>query len=292
MTSYLRTILAHPYAERVVLTLIMINAVTLGLETSKTIMAQWGGVLHVIDTALLTFFVLELSARLWVKRLSFFKDGWNVFDFLVVAVALAPATDNLSVLRSLRILRALRLITAVPSLKRVVTALISALPGMGSIVLLLGLVFYVGAVMATKLFADVEFGPEKDRFFGTLGASLISLFQVMTLDSWSSNIMRPVLAVHPHAWIFFVPFVLVTAFTALNLFIGVVVSALESEGQSAREAAEAKAASDGGGKSQPGPAEIPMPSPVTNLDVLTELRALREQVTNLQDKLDEKGAGR
>jgi len=264
------------------LTLIMINAITLGLETSKTVMAEWGQTLHVIDTALLTFFVLELSARLWVKRLSFFKDGWNVFDFVVVAVALAPATENLSVLRSLRILRALRLITAVPSLKRVVTALISALPGMGSIVLLLGLIFYVGAVMATKLFGDVEFGPDKDQFFGTLGASLISLFQVMTLDSWSSNIMRPVLAVHPMAWMFFVPFVLVTAFTALNLFIGVVVSALEAESHAARDAEAAKAVEEGIPE-----AARPLPaSPITNLDVITELRALREQVTILQAKLD------
>jgi voltage-gated sodium channel len=280
MTALLRNLLAHPYAERIVLTLIMVNAVTLGLETSKTIMAEWGRILHIIDTALLSFFVAELAARLWVKRLSFFKDGWNVFDFVVVAVALAPATENLSVLRSLRILRALRLITAVPSLKRVVTALISALPGMGSIVLLLGLIFYVGAVMATKLFGDVEFGPEKDRFFGTLGASLISLFQVMTLDSWSSNIMRPVLAQHPYAWLFFVPFVLVTAFTALNLFIGVVVSALESEGQAAREAAMAKSDAEGPDGEPP-----PITTPVTNLDVLTELRALREQVAQLEQRL-------
>lgn len=276
MTEFLRRILAHPYAERIVLGLIVVNAITLGLETSKTVMATWGHVLHVIDTALLSFFVAELAARLWVRRLSFFKDGWNVFDFVVVAIALAPATDNLSVLRSLRILRALRLITAVPSLKRVVTALISALPGMGSIVLLLGLIFYVGAVMATKLFGDVEFGPEKDRYFGTLGSSLISLFQVMTLDSWSSNIMRPTLAAHPYAWLFFVPFVLVTAFTALNLFIGVVVSALESEGQAARERQEAKLAEG---------VEPPIPTPVTNLDVLTELRALREQVADLQSRL-------
>ena len=278
MTDLLKRMLAHPYAERTVLTLIVINAITLGLETSKPIMAEWGQLLNFIDTALLTFFVLELAARLWVKRLAFFKDGWNLFDFVVVAIALAPATENLSVLRSLRILRALRLITAVPSLKRVVTALISALPGMGSIVLLLALIFYVGAVMATKLFGDVEFGPEKDRFFGTLGASLISLFQVMTLDSWASNIMRPTLAGHPYAWLFFVPFVLVTAFTALNLFIGVVVSALESEGQAAREKQEAKLAEG---------VEPPIPTPVTNLDVLTELRALREEVAALKIKLDE-----
>jgi len=278
MTQFLERVLAHRYAERIVITLICINAVTLGLETSKTIMAQWGPTLGVIDRALLTFFVIEISARLWVKRLAFFKDGWNVFDFIVVGIALVPATDNLSVLRSLRILRALRLVTAVPSLKRVVSALISALPGMASIVLLLGLVFYVGAVMATKLFADVEFGPDGERYFGTLGASLISLFQIMTLDSWASNVMRPALAVHPYAWMFFIPFVLVTAFTALNLFIGVVVSALEAESQAAREMAEQVAARDGGPPVQH--------SPVTNLDVLHELRALRAEVESLRARLE------
>ncbi len=273
MTDFLRRILAHPCSERVVIVLIVINAITLGLETSKSIMSAWGNVLHVIDTALLTFFVIELAARLWVKRLSFFKDGWNVFDFVVVGIALAPASDSLSVLRSLRILRALRLITAVPSLKRVVTALITALPGMGSIVLLLALIFYVGAVIATKLFGDFDYGADKGKFFGDIGASLVTLFQIMTLDAWATDVMRPLLKDHPHAWAFFVPFVLVTAFTALNLFIGVVVSALESEGQVARE----KRAVAG----EPSP----IPTPVTNLDVLTELRALREQVHALQTRL-------
>lgn len=276
MTDYLRKILAHPLAERVVIALIILNAITLGLETSKSVTAAWGGVLHVLDTALLTFFVVELSARLWVKRLGFFKDGWNVFDFVVVGISLAPASESLSVLRSLRILRALRLITAVPSLKRVVSALISALPGMGSIVLLLALIFYVGAVMATKLFGDFDYGPDKGKFFGDLGASLVTLFQIMTLDAWATDVMRPLLKDHPLAWTFFVPFVLVTAFTALNLFIGVVVSALESEGQAAREKLEEGLAEG---------ALQPIPMPVTNLDVLTELRALREQVASLQGQM-------
>lgn len=275
MTSFLARLLAHPYAERTVITLIAINAVTLGLETSPRIMAEYGGPLHIIDTALLTFFVTELAARMWVKRLAFFKDGWNVFDFIVIGLTLLPTTGNLSVLRSLRILRALRLITAVPSLKRVVGALISALPGMASIAALLALIFYVGAVMATKLFADVEYGPEKERFFGDLGSSLISLFQVMTLDSWSSQIMRPVLDKHPYGWLFFIPFVLATAFTALNLFIGVVVSALEAEGDAAREAKQ---------KGE----EMPH-SPITNLDVIAEIRALKQQVDRLQKALDARG---
>jgi voltage-gated sodium channel len=210
--------------ERVIMALIIINAVTLGLETSPWAMQNFGGLLHVLDRAILSVFVVEISLRLIVHRLSFFKSAWNIFDFLVVAVALAPATAAFSVLRALRVLRVLRMITIVPSLKRVVGALVSALPGMGSIVLLLGLLFYVYSVMATKLFA-ASF-PE---WFGHIPASAYTLFQVMTLESWSMGIVRPVMDVYPYAWLFFIPFILSTTFTMLNLFIGIVVNAMQSE---------------------------------------------------------------
>jgi voltage-gated sodium channel len=220
----LRHVIDHPMTERVVIALIVMNAVTLGLETSPSVMAKWGDVLLAIDRVLLSVFVAELAARMVVRRMGFFRDPWNVFDFVVVGIALLPATGSLSVLRSLRILRVLRLITAVPSLRAVVSALVGALPGMGSIMLLLGLIFYVFAVMATKLFGETH--PET---FGTIGAAMLSLFQVMTLDAWSDGLMRPMLETYPMAWLFFIPFVLVSAFIVLNLFIGVVVSALETE---------------------------------------------------------------
>jgi voltage-gated sodium channel len=210
--------------ERVIMALIIINAITLGLETSPWAMQNFGEVLHVLDRAILSVFVVEISLRLIVHRFSFFKSAWNIFDFLVVAVALAPATAAFSVLRALRVLRVLRMITIVPSLKRVVGALVSALPGMGSIVLLLGLLFYVYSVMATKLFA-ASF-PE---WFGHIPASAYTLFQVMTLESWSMGIVRPVMEVYPYAWLFFIPFILSTTFTMLNLFIGIVVNAMQSE---------------------------------------------------------------
>ncbi|MBM3607496.1 MAG: ion transporter [Alphaproteobacteria bacterium] len=266
MIEILQRILAHKFAERALVILILINAITLGLETSKPVMEEWGNVLHTIDKIILAIFVVELAARLWVWR--FFKDGWNVFDFIIVAISLIPASESLQVLRSLRILRVLRLVTIVPSLKRVVGALISALPGMGSIMLLMGLIFYVGAVMTTKMFGDAEFGAGKDKLFGTLGDSLLTLFQIMTLDAWADNILRPLLDKHPYAWLFFIPFVLISAFMALNLFIGVVVSALEAEGDAARKAEAA---------GEPLPA-----SPLTNADVIMEIRKLREEIEALQ----------
>lgn len=220
----LRRLVDHPLTERIVIALIVVNALTLGLETSPSVMAAYGDALHAADRLLLTIFVAELAARMVVRGPRFFADPWNVFDFLVVGIALLPATGSLSVLRALRILRVLRLITAVPSLRAVVSALVGALPGMGSIMLLLVLIFYVFAVMATKLFGETH-----EETFGSIGASMLSLFQVMTLDAWSDGLMRPMLEKHPYAWLFFIPFVLVSAFIVLNLFIGVVVSALETE---------------------------------------------------------------
>ncbi|MDQ5946556.1 MAG: voltage-gated sodium channel, partial [Pseudomonadota bacterium] len=131
----------------------------------------------------------------------------------------------LAVLRALRVLRVLRLITLVPSMKRVVSGLLSALPGLGSVAAIIGLIFYVAAVIATKLFA-ADF-PE---WFGSLGASAFTLFQVMTLESWAMGIVRPVMEVYPAAWIFFLVFILASTFTLLNLFIAVIVNAIQSEG--------------------------------------------------------------
>ena len=220
----LRALLASRRTEQIITALIVLNAIILGLETSDTVMASWGGWLLWADRILLTVFVIEIAARLVAHRLAFFRDPWSLFDFVVVGVALVPATGAFSVLRALRVLRVLRLITVAPSLKRVVSALISALPGMGAIVMLLGLVFYVSSVMATMLF-----GEQFPQWFGSLGASAYSLFQIMTLESWSMGIVRPVMEVYPWAWAFFVPFILATAFTMLNLFIGVVVNAMQEE---------------------------------------------------------------
>lgn len=224
MTSRLRMILDHPRAEWTIAALILVNAVVLGLETSQSVMAVAGPLLVALDSAILSIFVVEIAARILVHRLAFFRDPWSLFDFFVVAIALVPATGNLSVLRALRILRVLRLITVIPSLRRVIGGLVAAMPGMGSIVVLLALVYYVFSVMATKLF-----GAAFPEWFGSIGASAYSLFQIMTLESWSMGIVRPVMKEFPYAWAFFVPYIVVTTFAVLNLFIGIIVSAMQGE---------------------------------------------------------------
>lgn len=246
--------------EAAITALIILNAITLGLETSGRAMEAVGPALMAIDQAILGVFVAELLARFIVYRTDFFRDPWRIFDLVIVGIALVPATAGLSVLRALRILRVLRLVSMVPSLRRVVGGLIAALPGMGSIMLLLGLVYYVFAVMATKLF-----GASFPDWFGTIGLSAYSLFQIMTLESWSMGIVRPVMEIYPLAWLFFIPFIVSTTFTVLNLFIGIIVSAMQAE-HDAEASAERTALQ----------AEQEM--------ILTEIRALREEVRALKPK--------
>lgn len=231
MRERIRALVTSRQWEFWIIGVIVVNAVTLGLETSPAVMNQIGPVLIMVDQLILGIFVVEIVLRLIAHGPSFFRDPWSLFDFFIVAIALMPSNGTLSVLRSLRILRVLRLISVVPSLRRVIGGLIAALPGMGSIVVLMALVFYVFAVMATKLF-----GAAFPDWFGDLGASLYTLFQIMTLESWSMGIVRPVMEVYPLSWIFFVPFILCTAFTVLNLFIGIIVSAMQEEHETEADA--------------------------------------------------------
>ena len=207
-----------PWVQRSLIGLILINAVILGLETSPSAMQHWGLWLSAADQAILAVFVIEITLRLAAHRFAFFRDPWSVFDFLVIAIALIPASGPFAVLRILR------LITMVPSMKRVVGGLLSALPGLGSVSAIIGIIFYVSAVIATKLF-----GAAFPQWFGTLGDSAFTLFQIMTLEGWAMDIVRPVMEVFPLAWIFFLLFILSSTFTLLNLFIAVIVNAIQQE---------------------------------------------------------------
>jgi len=214
--------LDRPIVRNGVISVIVFNAVLLGLETSAEVMAMAGPLIIALDTACLTIFVLELALKFFAQRMSFFRSGWNVFDFIIVGISLVPGAQTFSVLRALRILRLLRVVSVSPSLRRVVEGFIRAVPGMGSVFLLMGMLFYIGAVMATKLF-----GASFPDWFGDLGNSAYSLFQIMTLESWSMGIVRPVMEVYPQAWLFFVPFIMVTTFAVVNLLVGLIVNSMQ-----------------------------------------------------------------
>ena len=215
-----------PLVTRAITAVIVFNAITLGLETSASVMERVGPLLLFLDDAVLAIFVAELLAKLFAFGWRYFTNGWNIFDFVIVGIALAPASGDLTVLRSLRILRVLRLVAIVPSMRKVVMALMAAIPGVSSVIALLALVYYVFAVMVTKLY-----GKAFPDWFGTVGDSMYSLFQIMTLESWSMGIVRPVMEQYPGAWMVFVPFILMTSFAVINLFIAVIVNAMTEQSQ-------------------------------------------------------------
>ncbi len=250
-------------------TVIGLNAVTLGLETWPAATDRFGAVIYAFDRVALWIYTIELSVKFWVYRSRFFKSGWNVFDLIIVVIAWIPASGPLSVLRAMRILRVLRLISIVPQMRTVIGALFSALPGMGSIVAVLLLVFYIAAVMATKLFGEAF-----PQWFGSVGESMYSLFQIMTLESWSMGIVRPVMEVHPNAWIFFVPFVVVTSFAVLNLFIALIVNSMQTIHAKDRETVR----------------ELEDASHTEHEGLHVELRALREEVASLRKALQSENA--
>ncbi len=256
-----RAIIEQRSWERFITGLIIINAIILGLETSPSAMAVAGGAINALDTVILTIFVIEIAARLYVHRSAFWRDPWSVFDFAVVAIALAPASGNLAVLRSLRIIRALRLISTVQSMRRVVNGLMQAIPGMGAVIMLLLLILYVVSVMATKLYGEAA--PD---LFGTLGQSAFSLFVVMTLEGWA-DMANQVMEKHPSAWLFFLVFILSTSFAVLSLFIGIIVDAMQQEQEAEMAADRVRDAANMG-------------------ELLHELRGLKLEVAAMRAALD------
>jgi voltage-gated sodium channel len=237
--------------QHAIMAVILVNAATLGAQTSPALMERTGGLLTYADRVAIGIFVAEIALKLYAHRLRFFRDPWNCFDFVVVAISLVPATGAFAVLRALRALRLLRLISVVPSMRRVVSTLLAALPGVSSIAGLLALMLYVAAVMATKLFGEAS--PEH---FGGLGQSLWTLFQVMTTEGWT-DVADDVMAAQPMAWAFFLVYLLISTFVVLNLFLAVVVNAMDT----------VRSHEDGGG------------------DVAAELAALRREVEALRRDL-------
>jgi voltage-gated sodium channel len=223
--------------QHTILAVILVNAVTLGAETSPALVSASGGLITYADRVAVGIFVIELLLKLFAYGLRFFRDPWNCFDLVIVTVSLVPASGAFSVLRAFRVLRVLRVISAVPSMKRVVGTLMAAIPGVSAIIGLLVLLVYVAGVMGTRLF-----GADTPHHFGDLGTSLWTLFQVMTGEAWP-DVAADVMEHQPGAWVFFLVYILVSTFVVLNLFLAVVVNAMdrvqEAEAVDRRDAAQA-----------------------------------------------------
>lgn len=247
-----------PAVQHFIVFLIVLNAILLGLETNPDVVARIGDELALLDHGILLIFTLEIVLLMASRGWKFFKDPWSVFDFLVVGISLVPATESLSVLRSLRVLRVLRLINKIESMKRVVSGLLSSLPGLGSVFSLILIVFYVAGVIATN-----EFGKAFPELFGGLSNTFFTLFQIMTLESWSDGVARPVMEQFPYAWVFFVLFILIATFIVVNLFIAVIVDSLTSTAEQ----------------------NIGMSQHHQSTLVEDEIRAMRQEISELKDML-------
>jgi voltage-gated sodium channel len=214
----------HRYFVRFIVALIILNAITIGLETDQALMARYGDYFHLFDYLVIKIFLIEVSLKLYAYRKDFFRVGWNVFDLLIVIVTMLPHGGQLSILRSLRIFRLFRLFSLVPQMRNVIGALFHAIPGMASIIGILVVIMYIAAVISVQIFGQHP-DPELQAHFGDLSNAMYTMFQLLTLEDWP-DIANPTLEHYPWAWAFFIPYIIITTFAVLNLFIGIIVDAL------------------------------------------------------------------
>jgi len=207
----------------IVIAVIVASAVYAGVS-SYDISPQYNVYLDLFDYAITLFFVIEILIRMISERtlIKFFKDGWNVFDFLIVTISLIPINnvESVFVARLLRIIRVLRIITVVPAFRHIIDSLVKSIPRVGFIALLMFIFMYVWGAIGTMFFSSVD--PDN---WGNIGLALITLVQVATYDDWAA-IMGQVTEVYPYAWIFFVSFIIINAVILLNMVIGVIVDVM------------------------------------------------------------------
>lgn len=204
-----------------ILFFILLNAILIGLETSNTVMNRYGSVIDLFSTICLWVFIIEIILRISINRFSFFKEGWNVFDLFIVLISLMPDNGVFSVFRILRTVRVLRLLSIIPKMRLISQALISSISPMLGVGILLLILFYIYAIISTHLY-----GERFPEWFGTIGESFYTLFQIMTFESWSMGIVRPVMEVYPSAWVVFVSFLLLASYIVLNIAIGIIVDCI------------------------------------------------------------------
>jgi voltage-gated sodium channel len=221
-----RRIASSRWFQHAALAVIVANAALIGLETSPALWERYGGVFSVLNAAVQVIFVVEIAVRLLAfgpRIHRFFLDGWNVFDFAIVALSLLPAAGPFAtVARLARLLRALRVVSALPELRLIVATMLRSIPSLANVVVLLGLILYVYAVVGVHLFARVD--PDH---WGSLPRAGLTLFQILTLEGWV-ELMNASLAATGWAWVYYVSFVVLAVFVVVNLFIAIVINNLEA----------------------------------------------------------------
>ncbi|MGV8964239.1 MAG: ion transporter [Candidatus Saccharimonadaceae bacterium] len=213
----------HHLFHRIVVCLIIINAVILGLKTYPSIMEEHDLILNFLDQFIIWLFVGEIILQFAAHGRKFLKDPWHIFDVVVITISLVPANAAFSVLRAVRALRILMLVETSATLRHIMASLFSAIPGIAGIATLLAILFYIFGIMATRLF-----GADFPQYFGNLQTSFFSLFQIMTLEGWP-DIVRSIMQTYPYAWIFFITYIIIATYSILNLFIAVIIDAMEKQ---------------------------------------------------------------
>jgi len=240
-----------------VIALILVNAAILGVETLPGVKERWGHLLIPLDRAIVWAFFVEIVLRIIAAGRFYLRNGWNVFDVVIVATSMIAATSGLAAIRAFRVLRVLRVVTVIPRMRLVVRALLDSIPGIASVGVVVVLILYVFAVIAANLY-----GPQHPELFGDVFVSMYTLFEVMTLEGWA-EIAGEVAETHPNSWAFFVSFVLIATFTMLNLFVAIVVRVVEEEGE-----------------------ELDAAIHDEHKDLRKEIRGLRRQLADLSAKLE------
>ena len=226
MIDLARRVADHPRFQHFILGVIVVGAIVIGVETSATLTARYRTAIVAVEVLIQAIFVAEMAIRLlacWPRPAAFFRNGWNAFDFAVVAASLLPQAGAFAmVARLARLIRVTRLISAFPELRLIIGTMVRSIPSMGHVILLLSLLLYVYAVLGFHFFRAAD-----AAHWGSLGAALLTLFQMLTLEGWV-EIQAAVLEPHPWAWIYFTSFVFVAVFVVVNLFIAVVINNLDS----------------------------------------------------------------
>ncbi len=262
-------IVSAPWFERVIIAFILINGAILGMETSPSLVAQHGGLMHLGNRVILGIFILEAVLKMiavapQIDR--YFRDGWNVFDFSVIVFSLIPATGDFAMIARLaRLLRVVRLVSTIPELRLIVSTLIRSIPSMMHVMTLMSVIFYIYAITGYQLFHEHD-----PTHWRSLGIALLTLFRVVTLEDWT-DVMYTAMDFHPMAWLFFVSFVVLGTFVVINLFIAVVINNLDEA--KAERLAE-------------------LQGPVTQDEILKDLRETQKALQRLEARLDRTTPGR
>ena len=259
--------------QGIILFVIVFNSVIMGVETIRNLSDGAVNVLATINTVCLWIFIIEIIVKLLAYGLAYFKDPWNWFDVIIVGISMASglafmsafrAVRVLRVLKSLKALRGTKLIGSVKHLQVIIGAIVRSIPSILWTGILLILIYYIFALIGVNLFGETF--PD---WFGTIGKAMYTLFQVMTLESWSMGISRPVMEVFPYAWAYFVPYVLMSSFVVMNVVVGIVVNSISEV------TAETDAENSAEDKEE-------APAEVSKTELLEEMRSLREQLDRIE----------